>query len=176
MSKSSFLIGVMLLVVVVIGAGCPKKMETPSTPAVEEQKQADKKPAENKPVDATVSTWVHPQYEFSFMLPLGTSSKFQSMDSVEFVDPTTQKVYGTMMIQPEIPGIPLPESLIDEVMVDGVQGHIYHDTDAQTGKQKIDKLMVVMPGTNKTVYVAVPVEFKSKMDLKEVVKTWKWKK
>lgn len=178
--KSLSLVSVMLLALVITGAGCAKKTETPaqdnSKQAAQEQKPVDQKPAENLPATETAGTWVHPQYEFSFTLPLGTSSKFKSMDSVDFVDPATQKVYANMAIQADIPGIPLPDSLIDEVMVDGVKGHIYHDTDAQTGKQKIDKLTVIMPGTNKTVYIAVPVENMDSFDLKDAVKTWKWKK
>lgn len=173
--QKSFLLTAVLFAVVITGAGCaPESAPTPSQPA-QEQKADNAKPKQDAAAPTT-GTWVHPQYEFSFTLPLGTSSKFESMDSVDFVDPASQKVYGEMAIAPEIPGIPLPESLIDEVMVDGVKGNIYHDTDAETGKKKIDKLMVVMPGTNKTIYIAVPVEFKANMDLVEVTKMWKWKK
>lgn len=176
--KSFSLVGILLLALVITGAGCAKKTETPSqasNPPAEQPKQEKNTPPPPPPAEAP-GTWVHPQYAFSFILPLGTSSKFQSMDSVEFVDPATQKVYATMVIQAGIPGIPLQENLIEEVMVDGVKGHIYHDTDAQTGTQKIDKLMVIMPGTDKTVYIAVPVANMDSFDLKEAVKTWKWKK
>lgn len=174
--KFSLLITSLLLAFVMVGAGCAKKPEQPS-PQPQQQAAAEKqKPAPQQ--TETNGTWVHPSYEFSFSLPLGTSSKFPGAnpDSVDFVDPATQKSYAVMAIQEGIPGIPLVENLIEGVMVDGVKGHIYHDTDAQTGTQKIDKLMVIMPGTVKTVYIAVPVENMDNFDLKDAVKTWKWKK
>lgn len=169
-----------LLVFVIIGAGCAKKYpEVPSekNKPAEEQKNNSPTPMtaeENK----TMGTWVHPTYEFSFTMPLDVGSKFMyaSPDTIEFNDPATENWYGDMTIQPEIPEPALVANKIEEVMVDGVKGKIFHDMDAQTGTEKVDKLMVLMPGTNKIVYIAVDGEAGGKLNLKEMVKTWKWKK
>src|SRR3989344_5359928 len=106
--KFSLLITSLLLAFVMVGAGCAKKPEQP-TPQPQPQQQAAAE--EQKPVPQqteTNGTWVHPTYEFSFSLPLGTTSKFPGAnpDSVDFVDPATQKSYAVMAIQEGIPGIP----------------------------------------------------------------------
>lgn len=172
--KRHFLLGIALAAVITAGAGCKKndaeyKAPEQKPPVVQQQKN-DQPPAEPE----TSGTWVHPTYGFSFSLPLKTSSKFESADSIDFVDAATQQVYGEMAIAEGIPGIPLSANLIEEISVGGVKGTLYHDTDAQIGTTKIDKLMVIMPSNGKTVYIAVPVQYMDQMNIKEMAKTWKW--
>lgn len=179
--KKYFFISTLFLTFVLIGVGCAKKApEVPAAPSkpVEEQKNylptTELTPEQNK----RVGTWVHPKYLFSFQLPLDIGTKFMygSPDTIEFNDPATQAWYGDMAIQSEIPEPPLTANKIEEVLVGGAKGKIFHDMDAQTGTEKVDKLMVLMPGTDKTVYLAVDGEKSGKMDLNIIVKTWKWNK
>ncbi len=121
---------------------------------------------------------MHPKFGFKFEIPLGVLAKIDANgNDVRFVGATKSSVeYARMAVQPGIPGIPLAENKVEKLKVDGVPGHLYHDTDQADGG-KVDKLIVDFPSGNNTVYIATAELPGVEMwDLKAVAKSWKWKK
>ncbi len=155
-----------------IGSGC-----TPETPAPVSESPKENKPPQAAQAPAT-ETWVHPKFGFAFQIPLGVIAKVNpNGDYVNFIDATKNGVaYALMIVQPDIPGIPLVENKVEKIKVDGVAGHLYHDTDQADGGN-VDKLIVDFPNGKNTVYISTPeLPGQEMWDLKAIAKSWKWKK
>lgn len=149
-----------------VGAGCAP--ETPGAAQSDKDKSA-------QAVEVS-EMWVHPKFGFSFKLPQGVLVQVsKNGNDYSFYDKKGGE-YGVMIVQPEIPGIPLPESKIEKIKADGVAGHLYHDTDYADGGA-VDKLIVDFPNGKNTVYIsALELPGQQMLDLKAIAKSWKWKK
>lgn len=157
---------------VLLGAGCAKQLPQVAAPDKDKVGVSDVK--EKQQVLVT-NVFEHPKFKFTFLIPLGVEGKEDAQGNINFVDVLSDKVYATMIVQPGIPGIALAPEKIEKIKVDGVPGHLFHDTDAKTGKIAIDKLIVDMPKSIQTVFISQPVANAAKFDIKEIVKTWNWK-
>ncbi len=154
------------LLIVLTGGGCAPISKPPQQPTQLPLKPLAL-PAKN--------VFVHPKFKFHFEIPAGVLAQIDKNGSgVKFVDAVDGVEYATLTVQAGIPGIALPDNKIEFIKLNGMAGHLFHDTDAKTGTQQIDKLIVDMPKSVETIYLAVPVEFGPKFNIKDVIKTWKW--
>ncbi|MBF8280287.1 MAG: hypothetical protein HW383_60 [Candidatus Magasanikbacteria bacterium] len=99
-----------------------------------------------------------PFKHYTIALPFGTLTFFYPSDynvSVSFTDPTNQEYIFTdqqkfdtvrVVIQPGMPRVPLPDEKIENIIVSGYGAKIYHDQDAVVGVQKVDRLIMTLPG------------------------------
>lgn len=163
---------VLAATVVLLGAGCAQQVPQAEAP---EKDTAEVSDIKEKQQVLVTNVFEHPKFKFTFLIPLGVEGKEDAQGNINFVDVLSEEVYATMIVQPGIPGIALAPNKIEKIKVDGVLGHLYHDTDAQTGQAAIDKLIVDMPKSTQTVFISQPVANAAKFDIKEIVKTWNWK-
>lgn len=124
----------------------------------------------------TSTTWIHPKFGFSMLLPAGALVVMSENGSdAQILDSEGVKT-ATLVVQAGIPGIALPDNRVEKLKLGGVAGHLYHDTDAATGSP-VDKLIVDFPNGKLTAFIAAPGEIgNTALDLKAVAKSWKWKK
>ena len=163
---------VLAAAVVLLGAGCAQQVPQAEAPEKDTAEVSDIK--EKQQVMVT-NVFEHPKFKFTFLIPLGVEGKEDAQGNINFVDVLSDEVFATMIVQPGIPGIALAPNKVEKIKVDGEPGHLYHDTDAKTGKIAIDKLIVDMPKSIQTVFISQPVANAAKFDIKEIVKTWNWK-
>lgn len=158
---------ILLSAILAIGAGCaPRKQDVVQEPQELRVKQLVK---EEKNI------FLHPKFKFRFEIQQGILAKIdKNGNDVLFVDAAEGTQYAKLIVQPGIPGLALPDNKVEFIKLDGKAGHLYHDTDAKTGAESIDKLIVDMPKSIQTVYMEVPAEFAAHINLKDVIKTWKW--
>lgn len=156
---------------VLLGAGCAQQVPRVEKP----KKNQEVSDIKEKQQVVVTNVFEHPKFKFTFLIPLGVEGKEDAQGNINFVDVLSDKVYATMVVQPGIPGIALAPEKIEKLKVDGVPGHLFHDTDAKTGKIAIDKLIVDMPKSINTVFISQPVANAAKFDIKEIIKTWNWK-
>lgn len=129
--------------------------------------------------DATaVNTFTHPKFGFSFALPADLTFVLEKtgIDGhiIDAKKPTIE--YGILIVQPEIPGVPLAKNKIESVVLDGAKGFLYHDIDGADGG-KLDKMISDFPGGKNTVYLSAPeLPGQPMLDLKAIAASWKWGK
>lgn len=164
------------LALLLVGGGC-KKSEQP--PAASAPKSSDATPEEI--AELSMSTFTHQKFGFSFSVPtelaFTTDVKYaENGNDILVTDKKFGDVRLNIIVQPGIPGVPLAPEKIEKLNVGGVHGHLYHDTDPADGGN-VDRLIVDFPNGKNTVYIATPeLPNQPMMNLKEIAKTWKWKK
>lgn len=153
--------------VLLAGAGC-------SSQVPQETKQPELSDTAAAPV---VNIFEHTKFGFTFMIPLGVVAKMDANgNDVHFVDAVNGVERATMVVQPGIPDIPLAKNKIEKIVVDGIVGQLYHDTDQADGG-KVDKLIVDFPLGSNRVYISAPeIPGTTQVDVKAIAGTWNWKK
>lgn len=162
--------------VLLVGAGCSEQPEKPiqQAPPPPAEQPAVVGSAVGEPAKVT-NIYDHPKFGFTFILQLGVVGIIDANgNDVHFVGALDGKEYGSMIIQPGIPGIALQDSKVEKIKVGGVAGHLYHDTDAADGGD-VDKLIVDFPKGNNTLYFAAPdLPGIKQLDLKAIAASWNW--
>lgn len=166
MKKEIIIASALLLV----GAGCSSGPQAPAPSPAQQPPAATTTPSVPTPA---YQTWVHPTYGFSFQIPSGTVAKISKDGGVTFSSPSGTQ-YAVMIVMQEIPRVPLPDDKIDSVMLDGQTAKVYHDRDAKTGTEKIDKLITDIPNSENDMYLAVTQKYDAFINLSNIIKTWQW--
>ena len=154
-----------------VGTGCA------SAPA---EKQATVKQKTDAEIVGT-SNFKHQKFGFSFEVPsnfpVDVSVVYaKNGNDVMFIDKKSGDRRLTLIVQPGIPGVPLPENKIEHPVVDGVNCNLYHDVDQADGG-KLDKMVCDFPDGGNSVYVGSgELPDMPMVDLKKIAATWKWKK
>lgn len=117
----------------------------------------DRQPGKLRPVDLGPSWTTFQNDYFEIAYPLEWKIKV-SGDNVTFSAPDAKQEVVALVMQ-DIPRVALPDDLIE----DTYWGKLYHDTDAKTGTEKIDKLITDLPGSSKDFYLAGYGEVYDKM-------------
>lgn len=126
----------------------------------------------------SVNTFTHPKFGFSFAIPQGVVVKMDEngADAWFLSEKLSTIEYGRLIVQPDIPGVPLAPDKIEAVTLGGVKAFLYHDTDGADGG-KLDKLIGNFPSGKNTVYLsALELPAQPMWNLKLTAASWKWGK
>lgn len=102
-----------------------------------------------KQLTADWLTYTNTTYGYALKYPADWQLK-ESQDGTSF---TKEEASIVVIIQPDIPRVPLPDDKIEQVMLDGVPATLYHDHSLKDGAA-VDKVITDWPESDNDIYLA----------------------